>query len=299
MFETPTDSYYLIAPKGEFPHADAGVVQVVDDTAVRAMAKAFAPGEELLCDFEHDSHDPDKPTRAAGWIQGLVAREDGLWALIRWSGEGSAAVKSGVYRYISPVWLAKDCETLGGNRVRPLRLYDAGLTNRPNLIGIPALSNRGKTANDEQPSGAPDETTSDAPRENSPSQARPATSDATEAFAALVRNVQARKKKGFERAWDEAERRYPDAYLNMLRQAADQGNSRIAAWLNKRPETPIDDMQSLKCPHEGHASRFINIVERHREETGDLFEVAWEKCKRSHPADYGNFVRYEELTTPK
>lgn len=40
-FELPSDGWYQIAPIGEFPHAGAGVVQVVDAAACEAMANAF------------------------------------------------------------------------------------------------------------------------------------------------------------------------------------------------------------------------------------------------------------------
>jgi len=43
---------------------------------------------------------------------------------------------------VSPVWLARDVEDLGGGRVRPLRLDSVALTNSPNMKGMVPLSNR-------------------------------------------------------------------------------------------------------------------------------------------------------------
>jgi len=54
----------------------------------------------------------------------------------RWSGSGLTAVTNGEYRFVSPVWFKEDCEDLGGDRMRPLKLSDAGLTNQPNLRGL-------------------------------------------------------------------------------------------------------------------------------------------------------------------
>jgi hypothetical protein len=140
-----------LAPFGEFGHPEEQVVQVIDEAAVRAMAARFRqefpagwPG--LLVDYEHLSHEPRGSTEAAGWIEGLEARPDGLWAAIRWSQAGRAAVEGGQYRYLSPTWMREECESLpaanGAMRVRPLRLNDAAVTNRPNLSGLTPLSDR-------------------------------------------------------------------------------------------------------------------------------------------------------------
>ncbi len=41
-FRMPENGWYQMAPLGEFPHAGAGVVQVVDEEACRKMAARFA-----------------------------------------------------------------------------------------------------------------------------------------------------------------------------------------------------------------------------------------------------------------
>lgn len=147
-FALPGDGFYHLAPLGEFPHAKAGVVQVVDAAAVEAMSNRFreaAMGDNfagLLVDFDHFSLDNDKSSEAAGWITEVQNRADGLWGKIRWSDVGEAAVKGGRYRFISPVWAREDCEEIGNGRVRPARLMNAAVTNDPNLKGITPLSNR-------------------------------------------------------------------------------------------------------------------------------------------------------------
>jgi hypothetical protein len=62
-------------------------------------------------------------------------------AAIRWTDTGEAAVKGGRYRFLSPVWAKSDCEDLGNDRLRPVRLLNAAVTNDPNLKGILPLSN--------------------------------------------------------------------------------------------------------------------------------------------------------------
>ncbi len=153
-FELPANDWYQLAPVGEFPHAETGVIQVLDIAALAAMVERFhAESREpnfpgLLVDFDHFSYDPQQASTAAGWITALEQRSDGLWAQVRWSEAGQAALRDGRYRLISPVWLARDCETIGADpqtgapRVRPHRLDSAGLTNSPNLKGLKPLSNR-------------------------------------------------------------------------------------------------------------------------------------------------------------
>ena len=162
-FELPADGWHQLAPLGEFPHAAAGIVQVIDADACLRMVAAFEnaraasenfPG--LLIDFDHFSLDAEKRSEAAGWITDLKfvpqsqseigtrqsAIPSGLFAAIRWSDTGEAAVKGGRYRFLSPVWAKGDCEDLGDNRLRPVRLLNAAVTNDPNLKGILPLSNR-------------------------------------------------------------------------------------------------------------------------------------------------------------
>jgi phage I-like protein len=190
-FEMPVDGFYQIAPLGEFPHACAGVIQVIDEEACVAMAARFAADAAvahfagLLIDFDHFSMQGGQRSEAAGWIVALEARtqesgvrsqesegrkdgaagtprptqsNNGLWAQIRWSDLGEEAVKGGRYRFLSPVWAREDCVDLGNGRVRPVRLLNAAVTNDPNLKGIRPLSNSGQETGDrsqkEEQSGA-------------------------------------------------------------------------------------------------------------------------------------------------
>jgi len=154
-FQPAPDGWFHIAPLGTFPHP-TGALQVIDAEACAAMARTFAeearqpnfPG--LLVDFDHASHDPAQPTTAAGWISSLEPRADGLYAQVRWSDLGHAALTGGRYRLASPVWNRADCDEWrapsGDERealhLRPRRLDRLALTNDPNLPGLMPLSNR-------------------------------------------------------------------------------------------------------------------------------------------------------------
>ncbi len=154
-FQPPADGWYHLARPGDIPHASSGLIQVVDQAALlsivnRFKADAQAAGDRfagLLVDFDHFSLDTDKPSEAAGWIMDLQNRKDGLWAQIRWSDTGEAAVTGGRYRFLSPVWNRADCEELGDKRIRPLRITNAAVTNDPNFKGLCPLSNRRNVKN--------------------------------------------------------------------------------------------------------------------------------------------------------
>ena len=154
-FKIPEDGWFQLAPLGEFPHAAANVIQVVDIEACDAMVARFKADAAipnfagLLVDFDHFSLDDRARSEAAGWIVDLAGRKTGLWANIRWSDVGEEAVKGGRYRFLSPVWARSDCVDLGPStnsgqeirRVRPVRLLNAAVTNDPNLKGLVPLAN--------------------------------------------------------------------------------------------------------------------------------------------------------------
>jgi len=136
-----------IAPLGEHPHSDDSgrtLVQVIDTSAVRAMANSFRP--KVLVDQEHFSYNLSKSSEAYGWLLEVQPRADGLDGLIEWTDKGEEAVANSRYRFISPVWLPRDLEKLGGDRVRPLRIDSLGLTNTPNIKAIKPLLNRSRNA---------------------------------------------------------------------------------------------------------------------------------------------------------
>jgi len=164
-FEPASDGWFHIAPHGTFPHP-TGAQQVIDAEACETMARTFAeearqpnfPG--LLVDFDHFSHDPARPSAAAGWVSALEARGDGLYAQVRWSDLGQAAVTGGRYRLVSPVWNRADCNSWTAPagpagqeapHLRPRRLARVALTNDPNLPGLAPLTNRGEPAAPSEP----------------------------------------------------------------------------------------------------------------------------------------------------
>lgn len=148
-FEPPADGWVQILASGEWPNAEAGITQVCDGQALDDIVKDFKeqaaaenwPG--MLVDWDHFSHQKDKPTGAAGWADNVERRGEGLWAHIRFTETGDKAVRGGEYRLLSPVLAG--FETVEGERKRPSKLVRLALTNDPNITGMKPVSNRGTT----------------------------------------------------------------------------------------------------------------------------------------------------------
>lgn len=144
-----------VVPKGEHRHGKSGLIQVVDDVAIKAMAAAFDPKKKLLYDFDHYSdltasqletlrqNKIKLPSDAAGWGDVVEAREDGLWANLDPTSSGSDAIKNKLYMYLSPTFPKKHLEVIGDMRVRPLVLGKVAFTNEPQIedIDLSSLAN--------------------------------------------------------------------------------------------------------------------------------------------------------------
>jgi hypothetical protein len=108
------------------------------DSAVRWFESI---GRKLAIDYEHQTFDalnmrPDGLRPAAGWIGGLEARDDGLWATeVTWTEPAAALLRSGEYRYFSPViyWTDENFSDVAA-------LGPVALTNDPAMYGVPALA---------------------------------------------------------------------------------------------------------------------------------------------------------------
>lgn len=106
--------------------------------AQRLIAAANARTGDYVIDYEHQTLNAaqnGKPAPAAGWFKRLEWREgDGLYATdVRWTAAASNHIRSGEYRYISPMFFHADDG-------RVLALAPAALTNNPALDGLTDLS---------------------------------------------------------------------------------------------------------------------------------------------------------------
>lgn len=267
-FLMPADNLIQLVPLGEFGHAGSGLTQVLDAIAIETMVAQFGQdGGERLVDFDHESLDNNKRTQAAGWIQNLQARADGLWGRIRWSKSGKDAVRGGDYRFISPVFLPSECEGLGNSRVRPLRLESCGLTNKPNLL-IAAMANRA----DDKP--------------------KPLQEDAFIQWNEFVRGIRAEKKTTFENAWEMAKLRNPQDWQR-LAEMDGQSTGHPAALPNRLDDAPAPSLTNKGDPVVNWESK-VKLLQTNE---GLTFAKAWDRAQAKHPYEYGQYVQEHERQT--
>jgi phage I-like protein len=126
-----------LLPAGEIRTQDGrGPYKVA---SMAALAEQLNAGGKLAVDECHSTDlaaPKGSPAPARGWMSAFEARDDGLWAQVKWTGQGRSLMEDGAYNGISPVILhRKDGTVLGVLR--------ASLTNAPNLKGLTALHQEG------------------------------------------------------------------------------------------------------------------------------------------------------------
>lgn len=143
----------FLIPYGEFPHKVG--LQIFDREAADAMVANHGGFLNKLASWARGNSasypvyvgHPDLPgtkdtdKRAYGWIEGMVAENDGLRLTVKWSDAGRELVENAHFKYYSPLWWTKPVRR---GVVRPVSLKSMGLTNDPN-IPVPALANEVET----------------------------------------------------------------------------------------------------------------------------------------------------------
>lgn len=127
-----------IAKTGSFRHPHYGKFKVTRDTLdsfVRNF-QAHIPTDELAVDFDH-LPDYGGSTEACGWIRGLEADGERLYAHVEWRWIGAYAIRDKAYRYVSPTWSMNFVDEYGENRGPTIIAF--GLTNRP-FFNMPSVS---------------------------------------------------------------------------------------------------------------------------------------------------------------
>lgn len=156
-FEVLQPEWVQLSPYGEFPHARG--LQRVDREAAAGMARQFesfaARLGRLFGGLPFYVGHPDMVAgegidrKAYGWVEGLEAREAGLFGRVKWSEAGLELLRQGHFKFLSPYWEAREIGREKGQRVyRPVALISVGLTNQPNLPVAP-LANTGEARAEE------------------------------------------------------------------------------------------------------------------------------------------------------
>ncbi|MCB1433211.1 MAG: hypothetical protein KDK75_12255 [Alphaproteobacteria bacterium] len=136
--EQQSDAAWVhLLPAGTFTGRDGrGPWRADDPKAIMASTRSFAGPRQIPVDYDHQIDHAEKngrPAIAAGWIDALQARSDGIWGRVKWTAAASTRIREREYRYLSPVF---NYDASG----RITRILRAGLTNSPNLHELTALS---------------------------------------------------------------------------------------------------------------------------------------------------------------
>jgi phage I-like protein len=142
--ELPTTIKVL--PRGVFNTTKYGELQITEKI-MDEMIASFRP-EVRPVSIDRD-HAPLGDTRAAGWIESLIKKEDGLHAGVSWTPYGAELVGNREYRMLSPEWSydyvdSEDRQELGAT------LLAVALTNRPLFKSVGTLTASEGLTNDIQ-----------------------------------------------------------------------------------------------------------------------------------------------------
>jgi phage I-like protein len=128
-------TWLQLVPAGTFSGRDGRGPFTTGDKAemekIVATTKRYRGPTDLAIDYDHQSMFGAVPgvggvAPAAGWVKELEVRDDGIWGRVEWTARAANAIRSGEYRYLSPVFL----HTKAG---KVLLIRNAGLTNDPNF----------------------------------------------------------------------------------------------------------------------------------------------------------------------
>ena len=133
-----------LLPRGRGVPIDGRAAWSVDDPEGIIAASRVALARGMPVDFNHAMESQDRTVQApaAGWIEDLEARADGVLGLVRWTPEGRSRIAGREYRYVSPVFAH------GAGR-EITRIIRAGLTNTPALEMAALCSEDGAASENE------------------------------------------------------------------------------------------------------------------------------------------------------
>lgn len=140
------DGWIHIVPKGELPNAEAGIVQVLDDTSMDSILANINKDKNRLGDNwpgiyagrEHFIYDANQDSEALAWFKEFEKRSNGIWAKDDGLTDiGAEAIKNRRYKFTSFTADPSDLKKVaGGNsklpRYRVMAIETVGFTNQAN-----------------------------------------------------------------------------------------------------------------------------------------------------------------------
>ena len=136
-------------------HANGPFEITLED--LKQMKSNFDSGNvDLVIDLDHATI-LDGTGEAYGWIKELELIGNGLWASkVEWLEHGKELIKSGKYKYISPVFLPNTIDQATGNNIG-WTIHSAALTNRPFLEELGEVVANNKNQNEGESGMTPEE----------------------------------------------------------------------------------------------------------------------------------------------
>lgn len=146
------DSEAMLIPYGDHPHKN-GVQRFTKEHAevmVSNFNSLLGKLGRLFGGLPVYIGHPDDPAfsnqhtdaKSYAWIMGMEARDNGLALIPKWSKPGEEIISNAHYKWFSPRWACKEIGRENGKAIlAPLRLISVGLTNMPQIGGIPPLAN--------------------------------------------------------------------------------------------------------------------------------------------------------------
>lgn len=135
------DGWIHIVPMGELPNRAAGLVQVLDETALNSILAGIESDKARLgnkwpgiyAGREHFIYNDEQDSAALAWFKDFEKRPDGIWAKADGlTPKGRDVVANAEYKFTSFVADRKDTKKLDGNKVRILKIDTVGFTNQAN-----------------------------------------------------------------------------------------------------------------------------------------------------------------------
>lgn len=175
-----------IATVGKWQGHPAGEFELSEDSFREIIAKFDAQANPMMVDYDHNSLLGGSPDagKAAGWVQSLEMRQGQsgaeLWGNVEWTPPAAQMIKSGEYRYCSPVIEPTSIDRITGAE-GGTRLFNVAITNQPFFDGnhpikLTAIAAASAPPPPKKPAPAP----ADAPSSPSPPPPPPAPDPAPE-----------------------------------------------------------------------------------------------------------------------
>jgi|GEM_PF-2567747 len=120
----------LILPLGEIQGRDGRHWVLTLDDAGAVVDRIHAEGVDIVIDYDHGTYAGSG--KAAGWLRGFQAGEQGITAVAEFTPAAEEAIDNKEFRYLSPAFLSE------GEKI--LALESVGLVNTPNIADLPALN---------------------------------------------------------------------------------------------------------------------------------------------------------------